>query len=61
MLENLKDAIASGKLKAQFTLIHQETLPADDPRNGYPTPTILMNGRDIFGLTVPQEPFPEPS
>jgi hypothetical protein len=61
MLENLKAAISTGKVHAQFTLVHQGPLPAEDPRNGYPTPTILLDGRDIFGLPVPQQPFPEPS
>ena len=61
MLENLKAAISTGKVHAQFTLVHQGSLPPEDPRNGYPTPTILMDGRDIFDLPVPQPPFPEPS
>ena len=61
MLENLKAAISTGKVAVQYTLIDQGTLPPADPRNGYPTPTILMGGRDILGLPVPQQPFPEPS
>ena len=61
VLDNLKSAISSGKLPAQFTLVHLEALPPEDPRRGYPTPTILMEGKDIFDLPVPQQPFPEPS
>ena len=61
LLENLKAAISSGKLRARFAVVHQGTLPPEDPRNGYPTPAILVNGRDVFGLPVPQAPFPEPS
>lgn len=61
MLENLKVAIAEGKLSAEYTVIQQGTLSPDDSRTGYPTPTILLNGKDIFGLPVPQPPFPEPS
>ena len=61
VLENLKTAISTGKVRAQFTVIEQGKLPPDDPRGGYPTPTILLNGRDIFGMSVPQPPFPEPS
>lgn len=61
LLENLKAAFSEGKVPAQLTLVHQGTLPPDDPRKGYPTPTILMDGRGIFGLTAPQQPFPEPS
>jgi hypothetical protein len=61
MLANLKDTISEGKISADYTVIHQGTLKADDPRTGYPTPTILLNGKDIFGLDVPEPPFPAPS
>lgn len=61
MLENLKAAIAEGQVSADYTVIQQAALPPDDPRTGYPTPTILLNGKDIFGLAVPKPPFPEPS
>ena len=61
LLENLKAAIGAGEIRAQFTVIQQATLPPDDPRAGYPTPTILLNGSDVFGLAAPQAPFPEPS
>lgn len=61
MLENLNAGISAGKITAKYVLIRQENLPPDDPRTGYPTPTILVNGRDIFGLPVPERPFPEPS
>ena len=29
-------------------IIDQETLPADDVRRGYPTPTILVRGADLW-------------
>ncbi|HQU93869.1 MAG TPA: hypothetical protein PLK77_16355 [Pyrinomonadaceae bacterium] len=61
MLENLRQAIAEGQISADYTVIHQSTLQQDDPRTGYPTPTILLNGKDIFDLPVPKPPFPEPS
>ena len=61
MMENLKAAIASGKLPAQYVVVQQAALSPDDPRTGYPTPTILMEGKDIFDLPVPQQPYPEPS
>ena len=25
-------------------------LPADDPRRGYPSPSIILDGKDLFGL-----------
>lgn len=61
MLENLNAGISAGKIAAKYVLIHQEHLSSDDPRSGYPTPTLLMDGRDVFGLPVPKPPFPEPS
>ena len=61
MLSNLKEAISEGKIAADYTVVHQGTLPPEDPRVGYPTPTILLNGKDIFGLEIPKPPFPEPS
>ena len=61
MLSNLKEAISEGKIAADYTVVHQGSLPPEDPRGGYPTPTILLNGKDIFGLGVPRPPFPEPS
>ncbi len=39
-----------------FVDIDQEALPAGDIRRGYPTPTVLVNRRDIFGLPVPEGP-----
>ena len=37
-----------------FAETNQEQLPAGDLRRGYPTPTVLVNGRDLFGLPVPR-------
>ena len=61
MLENLDVVIADGKISADYTVILQATLQPDDPRTGYPTPTILLNGKDVFGMASPTPPFPEPS
>jgi hypothetical protein len=36
--------------------VDQETLPEQDMRRGYPTPTALVGGRDLFGLPVPTAP-----
>jgi hypothetical protein len=36
--------------------IDQTTLPAEDLRRGYPAPTALVGGRDLFGLPVPAAP-----
>lgn len=31
----------------------QSALPEHDPRRGWPTPTILVDGRDLFGMPAP--------
>jgi|GEM_PF-1959405 len=38
---------------AAFTEVDQELLPSGDPRRGWPAPTILVDGRDLFGLHAP--------
>src|SRR5690606_39363169 len=48
---------ASGQLDGvQVVYVDQESLPENDIRRGYPTPTALVNGRDLFGLPVPTAP-----
>jgi len=36
--------------------VDQELLPATDLRRGYPAPTALLAGRDLFGLPTPTAP-----
>lgn len=36
--------------------LNQQALAADDPRNGFPSPTILVNGRDLFGMAAQAKP-----
>ena len=36
--------------------VDQQTLPTNDVRRGYPAPTALVHGRDLFGLPVPTSP-----
>jgi hypothetical protein len=44
-----------------YTVVDLDTLPASDTRTGYPTPTILVGGVDLFGMPAPTPPFPEPT
>lgn len=37
-------------------LIDQDALSAHDLRRGYPAPTALVGGRDLFGLPEPTSP-----
>jgi hypothetical protein len=61
MVNNLDDALKALKLPNDYQFINIATLPKDDPRTGYPTPTILWKGRDIFGMPVPKPPYNVPS
>lgn len=49
-LEGAKEGVAEGRT---FVEINQASLPESDLRRGWPTPTILVNGRDLFGMEAP--------
>jgi hypothetical protein len=46
---------------SDYQHINISRLPKTDVRTGYPTPTILYKGRDVFGMATPTPPYPEPS
>lgn len=54
--DNLNAALASIGKGWTFTDTDQEKLPEGDLRRGWPTPTILVNGRDLFGMPAPAAP-----
>jgi hypothetical protein len=56
MRSNLKAALASIGNSWTFADTNQEKLPESDLRRGYPTPTILVNDRDLYGLPAPIAP-----
>lgn len=58
---HLDTALKAMKQPATYQILDLATLKADDPRSGYPTPTLLRGGRDLFGMTAPTPPFPEPT
>ena len=41
--------------------LNQADLEPGDARGGYPTPTVLMDGEDLFGLPQPTPPYPRPT
>jgi len=41
-----------GRLK-DYTVIDADTLPENDPRRGYGTPTLLYKNVDLFGMPEP--------
>ncbi|MGE3277616.1 MAG: hypothetical protein AB7O67_21075 [Vicinamibacterales bacterium] len=61
MATHLADALAILGWSPGFACEDIAELPEDDPRRGYPTPTVLWNGRDLFGLPIPVPPYPAPT
>jgi hypothetical protein len=61
MFNNLDDALRSLNLALDYEVVNLGTLPKSDPRTGYPTPTVLYRGRDLFGMLEPTPPYPEPT
>ena len=61
MVNNLDDALTALGWPKDYQFIDIGKLPATDARTGYPTPTLLWKGKDIFGMPAPKPPFPEPS
>lgn len=61
MRVNLDEAITAIGKPIPYSFINLDTLPKDDSRQGYPTPTILVGGKDMFGMIAPKPPFPDPT
>ena len=61
MVVNLDDALIALKLRRDYQVIDIGTLPKTDPRTGYPTPTLLWKGKDIFGMAAPKPPYNVPT
>lgn len=61
MRRNLDEALKGLGLAAGYEVIDQDTLLETDVRRGYPTPTLLYADRDIFGMSVPKPPLPDPT
>lgn len=61
MRENLEDALKAMALPNDYQFIDADTLTESDPRRGYGTPTVLYEGRDLFGMSEPPVPTPPPT
>ena len=48
MVENLDYALRSLGWQVGYTLVYVQDLPEADLRHSYGTPTILVDGRDLF-------------
>ena len=51
---NVEKAVASIGLVANVVFVDQEKLSDNDRRRGWPTPTVLADGRDLFGMPAPK-------
>jgi hypothetical protein len=61
LVNNLDDALNALHWPKDYQYIDIGTLPETDARTGYPTPTLLWKGKDLFGMPVPKAPFPAPA
>jgi hypothetical protein len=61
MRVNLDDALRSLGWPMDYGYTDIGTLPKTDVRTGYPTPTLLWKGKDIFGMPAPKPPYSAPS
>lgn len=52
-IERIRSAAKASGLDATVVYVDQEALGETDIRRGYPTPTALVNDRDLFGMPVP--------
>lgn len=50
---NVEKAAASLGLAAKVVYVDQMILPESDRRRAWPAPTVLVNGRDLFGMSAP--------
>jgi hypothetical protein len=61
MRGNLDAALKVLDVQADYVVVDLDALAKDDPRIGYPTPTVLYKGADLFGMPTPRPPFPVPT
>jgi hypothetical protein len=61
MVNNLDDALKALGWPTDYHYIDIGKLPTKDVRTGYPTPTVLWKGKDIFGMPVAKPPYDVPS
>ena len=50
MQTHLEEALRRVGLPDDYVMVNMDLLPDVDPRRGYGSPTVLIDGRDLFGL-----------
>lgn len=61
MAMNTEKALAALGWPHDYQVIDLGTLQDTDARTGYPTPTVLWKGKDIFGMAAPKPPYNGPT
>lgn len=61
MRANVDATLRALKLEPSYAVVDLDALPSTDARRGYPTPTLLYKGADVFGMEQPSPPYPEPT
>jgi hypothetical protein len=61
MRVRVEGVIKESAISNPYTVVDLDTLPPTDVRKGYPTPTVLVGGVDLFGMDAPKPPYPEPT
>jgi hypothetical protein len=61
MRVRLDKAIEALGAPITYDVVDLDSLPKSDVRAAYPTPTILVGRVDMFGMTEPTPPYPEPT
>lgn len=59
MRANVDAALRSMGLQPSYQVLDLAQLPEADARRGYPTPTLLYRGEDVFGMAQPTPPYPD--
>lgn len=54
MRANLDLALKKLNRSVKYTVTDVDTLDATDSKRGYGTPTVLVNGQDLFGMPAPE-------
>lgn len=57
----LDEALGRLGVATDYAVIDADTLSDSDARRGYGTPTVLDEGRDLFGMPEPTPPLPSPT
>ena len=61
MMFNVDDALKALGWPTDYQMLNIGKLKPSDVRTGYPTPTLLWKGKDVFGMPAPKPPYNVPS